>query len=113
MTDFYVGQKVVCIQAPVDVEDGITKPIEGNVYSIRSIVVHDDSGIGFRLHEIKNPRRVYWEWNRHLFMECTFCASRFRPLVTTNIDVFLKMLEPTKSSEGVGALASRTQTSLA
>jgi hypothetical protein len=77
-----------------------TLPQKGVVYTIRAIVPcralfgRDEDGL--HLVEIVNPTWRFTlprksEWIRG---ELAFRISRFRPVRTTNIDVFTKMLEP-------------------
>jgi hypothetical protein len=91
---FYVGQKVVCVNARFErlgLRSEIT-PLEGRVYTIRAI---DPSRGGpsvacLLLNEIINAPREYADG----FRECAFRATRFRPVVNTNIEVFQRMLAP-------------------
>lgn len=91
MSNFRVGQKVVC----VDSEPGEPRrnpeqwPLRGSVYTIRSF--NPQSG-GVRLVEIVNPAYLY----KGGWMELSFFPRRFRPVKTTNIDVFRQMLNPVR-----------------
>jgi hypothetical protein len=102
---FHVGQKVVCINvAPgrdglVPRYRGIALPALGGVYTIRDIFDarrygHDD--LGLLMEEIVNPIRRYISEHGPVTCEQFWLSYRFRPLRTTNIDVFLKMLEPAR-----------------
>ena len=95
--NFYVGQKVVCVDA-----DGVGSSgsplIEGRTYTIRDLGplpqwqtkipgVPADA-LGVRLKELRrwspeqDPEGMYYTW-------------RFRPLIETDISVFQAMLNPT------------------
>jgi hypothetical protein len=74
-----------------------TFPRKGSVYTVRAIaprVVHGHDEDGLHLVEIANPTRTRKDGS---LLELAFRMSRFRPLRTTNIDVFLEMLEPVPS----------------
>ena len=58
---------------------------------------------GLRLVEIVNRVDTYRSPLGPRFGECTYRISRFRPLRTTSIDVFTKMLEPELVRELVAA----------
>ena len=76
MADWYVGQKVVCIDdsgwfVPRSVISGL--PIKWRVYTIRSVIVRDGQ-IGFLLEEFHSKKDFRGdEWG--------FAARRFRPVV--------------------------------
>lgn len=98
-----IGQKVICV------DDRRRKvgsysyahealPKISAVYTIRAIVPRDyASGFdedGLHLVEIANSPRLYRTPSGPIMCELFFRASRFRPVRTTNIDVFRTMLEP-------------------
>jgi hypothetical protein len=94
MNQFHVGQKVVCIGRFV--AEGYCEevlPTKGEVYTIRDLVFYQGHA-GVLLEEIRNPPRLYNMGEAHGVCECAFAARQFRPVKTTNIDVFLKMLKP-------------------
>jgi hypothetical protein len=106
--DFSVGQRVVCTDnRPRDEDDGSTfgygdemLPAVGTTYTIRAIVPgrplgYEDDGV--LLEEIVNPVRAYEAPIGPVTCEPFFRAWRFRPARTTNIDQFLRMLEPVRS----------------
>jgi hypothetical protein len=92
---FHVGQKVVCIKdtdwyprmkQPWQNE---TLPVKGEVYTIRDIVPNWDRGkTGLRLVEIVNEPAIY-EGHLGRRWECCFNISRFRPLIT--VEDFMKV----------------------
>ena len=97
---FKIGMKVVCIDSKPRRPDGrctarwLTnkKPVEGHLYTIRDIGPawgFPPDVIGVRLEEIVNGI------HEASGQEYMYRADRFRPVKTTNIDIFLKMLEPT------------------
>lgn len=100
-----VGQRVICTDnRPRDEGDGSSSgygdealPELGATYTIRAIVPGRPLGYehdGVLLEEIVNPVRVYEAPMGFVTCEPFFHAWRFRPVRTTNIDVFTAMLEP-------------------
>ena len=96
---FRVGMTVVCLRT-FGCHELITKaPIKGGVYTVRDIE-DDGDGPGLRFNELVNPFGFQQLPDGRLeYCEGTFAAEYFRPVKTTSIDVFLKMLE----SEGINA----------
>ena len=96
---FYVGQKIVCVDAKIDRPEGmiirgyatinnLDGLTEGQVYTIRSIRRCWESEIpGFFLEEIIRPLDFDGE-------EAPYRSTRFRPLVErqTDITVFQQIL---------------------
>jgi hypothetical protein len=77
----------------------------GGVYTIRDIFdasAHGFDQPGLLLAEIVNPVRRYISQCGPVTVEQFWLAYRFRPLRTTNIDVFKAMLEPVPAVELVG-----------
>ena len=102
--DLRVGQKVICINArhPDLALYDEALPTEGAIYTIRAIVLWSLRGgdeDGLHLVEIVNTPRVYFTPSGRVLAELIFRVSRFRPVRETNIDVFLKMLEPAPVQE--------------
>lgn len=100
---FRVGMKVVCVSSVHDSDDytysqGEIVPQVREVYTIRAIIDDNDgAGPGIALEEIVNRPRLYELLDgRAVYDEATFDPIHFRPVKTTSIDVFLKMLEPEK-----------------
>jgi hypothetical protein len=92
---FYVGQRVVCVcvkfsREPVWRGNGRVFPQLGSVYTIRSIREERDL-IGFCFAEIVNPPGNF---GTRGFVEPAFDSRRFRPLRTTSIQVFRRLLVP-------------------
>jgi hypothetical protein len=90
---FHVGQRVVCVDAaptPGPGDDDLDGLQKGRVYTVRRVDRHYAWVV-----EISR-RGLTWDpatgegWKD----DAPFFASRFRPVKTTNIDVFLKLLEP-------------------
>lgn len=81
---FRVGQRVVCVNANdwLDEEDEVF-PLHGEVYTIRDIIPYADGICGLLLCEIVNRPQEYDMG----FLECTFLASRFRPIVDRKTDI--------------------------
>lgn len=99
--DAYVGQHVVCVDddwggyADQAVTMGCRLPEKPRVYTIRQIAECID-GVGFRLIEIVNPKVA-----RYGKEEPTFCASQFKPLDESRLDVFRRMLKDAPKSKNV------------
>lgn len=92
MSEFHVGQKIVCVEAPVhngyDTWGWEIFPIKGRVYTIRQILPEDDEGdIGILLVEIVNRNADY----DSAFGELEFCQDYFRPLASKAISIFRKI----------------------
>jgi hypothetical protein len=92
--DFYVGQRVVCVcvnfsKEPVWRSVVRVFPELGSVYTIRSICAAGDL-IGFCFEEFCNPPGHFSRG----FVEPAFDSRRFRPVRTTSIEVFRKLLVP-------------------
>ena len=105
--NFHVGQKVVCVNDRGDTRGFYYEPQlpkRGSVYTIREIVPRGAYGYdedGLFLVEIVNPLCIHLYPSGPMKGELQFRVSRFRPVRTTNIDAFLKMLEPTPVHEPV------------
>jgi hypothetical protein len=106
---FHVGQRVVCVDlsprrkylhhavwvAP------FAMPKRGGVYTVRDVFDARRYGFdqdGLLLEEIINPVLDYVAPAGHVRIEQFFLAFRFRPLRTTSIEAFHKMLEPVPPS---------------
>lgn len=88
---FEIGERIVCVDAKTrKAHAPTTELVEGKVYTVRDISPQG----GIYLEEIINEKHPYF--NR----EWAYFEDRFRPIKSTNISIFLKMLEPT--SEKVG-----------
>ena len=94
---FEINQRIICIDAkPTRPRKHMNEvfPVEGQIYTVREVnpAVRCATGVepAVRLEEIVNPVNVY----RNATEEMWFRAIRFAPIRTTNIDIFLKMLEP-------------------
>lgn len=91
MSNFYIGQKVVCVwgcwQPSAYRED---MPVKGRVYTVRDKKIFPEGSVGIHLKEILNQPRRYDE----VFCEAYFNVCRFRPLVTrpTSIEIFRSLL---------------------
>jgi hypothetical protein len=101
---FDVGQKVVCVDNRPRLDGSgrrsghgdETLPAQGAVYTVRAIVPGKPYGYehdGVLLEEIVNPVRQYQAPSGPVRAELFFAAWRFRPLRSTNIDVFTRMLK--------------------
>lgn len=108
MTDFYVGQKVVCI-AKGDWKvskaehlaggQSIIVPENGKIYTVRNIYIDPLSGEpGIRLNEIINDKISKWE-NFTLYLEIGWPPHEFRPVKETDISVFKKLLRPIRDKQ--------------
>ncbi|MFM9847673.1 MAG: hypothetical protein ACKVP3_10995 [Hyphomicrobiaceae bacterium] len=89
---FCIGQKIVCVEnAPRKHHAPPITLQRGAIYTVRACVGGEPpySRPGVLLEEIRSPIS-----SKH-GLEWAFYADRFRPIRTTSIDTFLKMLEPT------------------
>lgn len=103
MNQFYVTQKVVCINDKVPIEGGVTvkdaQITEGQTYTLRWVGManHYVFGdyLGVRLEG------VITEFGKAYGVDdCPYAASRFRPLVNDPIAVFRAILaDPNKTIE--------------
>ena|ERR1041384_7187080 len=79
MSNFKVGQKVVCVSSlerdEFDFEYGVFHPVKNEMYTIRRIC-EDASGIAFGLEEIINPILQYEDG----IDEQLYYSHHFRPL---------------------------------
>lgn len=102
---FYVGQKVVCINAdprafnPVSTDWAPGEaPIEGDVYTVTRVYVAADQ-LRLWLRELKRAPIAFDVYGGI----AGYAAERFRPLVIsqTDIGVFTALLNPTPEMEPV------------
>ena len=102
---FQIGQKVVCVDTSRNTHPSAAKPgeytplVKGAVYVIRDI---DSRASDAGLHPEPTVRLegVFGKIVRHKVFgdyEIGYRMSRFAPVKTTNIDVFLNMLAPAPS----------------
>lgn len=100
MSNFRVGQKVVCVSDDwnADFYEGEHRPIKGNVYTIREISNGRKIPVVLRFEELVNPK-LYCGGTS----ECRYNANKFRPVAErkTDISIFKAMLNPSK--QGVPA----------
>lgn len=85
---FRVGQMVVCVKRGPWTGQWGTNPTYRSVYTIRETQVGPDGDLYLRFEEIRNPKCPLCG------IEPAYWSRRFRPVKTTNIDVFTKMLAP-------------------
>jgi hypothetical protein len=93
---------VVCVDArsdPLRIHKWERLPVEGLVYTIRDFFPRDDGRVAFRLREITNPSAAY----ECGFVELSFFAIRFRPVVEPDISVFTAILAHLPKREVVDA----------
>ena len=107
MSDWYVGQKVVCVNddfSRCHKKTLITFifPKKGAVYTVREVVARDYR-IGLRLNEIINQEGYFVRVCR--LCELAFIAVRFRPVVEINADisVFNSILDEVNKHEVIDA----------
>jgi hypothetical protein len=105
---FQVGQRVVCVDVrprrkylhPANAAAWaapFAKPEKGGIYTVREVFDARPHGFdhdALLLVEIVNPVLDYVAPAGPVRCEQFFLAFRFRPLRTTGIDVFTRMLEP-------------------
>lgn len=103
MVNFYVGQKVACIDASHSENGTLHGLTEGKIYTIRDVGLTPNEyleatglnqSIVIKLYEIIRPSTWYLN-GRIGHEEIGYCASRFRPLIETDISIFIAMLTPT------------------
>jgi len=92
---FHVGQQVVCVNDRFSRDMRWRQtvrnfPILNSIYTIREIYVEGPL-VGFCFQEILNP----CTWFAAGFGEPAFNSRNFRPVKTTSIEVFKKLLLPT------------------
>ena len=95
---FHIGQQVVCVSDQFSANPGwrravLSFPQIKAIYTIREIVLGEDVGqpglIGFCFYEITNPPALE-------LGEPAFNSKNFRPVRSTNIEVFERLLVPKK-----------------
>jgi hypothetical protein len=91
---FHVGQQVVCVNDRFSSDMRWRQtvrifPIRNAIYTIREIHVEGPLA-GFCFHEIVNP----CTWFAAGFGEPAFNSRNFRPVKTTSIEVFERLLAP-------------------
>ena len=92
---FHVGQQVVCVNDKFSSDLRWRQtvhlfPVRNAIYTIREIHVEGPL-TGFCFHEIVNP----CTWFAAGLGEPAFNSRNFRPVKTTSIEVFEKLLNPT------------------
>ena len=92
---FHVGQQVVCVNDRFSCDMRWRQtvrifPIVNSIYTIREIHVEGPL-VGFCFYQILNP----CTWFAAGFGEPAFNSRNFRPVKTTSIEVFKKLLVPT------------------
>lgn len=110
MSNFRVGQKVVCLDVPWPdytsqvVAKGARLPMTGNVYTVRWIGTARDGHVYVRLDEIVNPVMEFPGWGPG---EPRFGARRFRPVVERGTEkgmsILRELLNKTDKSVEVAA----------
>jgi len=93
---FQIGQRVVCIDNRFALFYGDELlPRIGQILTIRELQTHNPLILGLIFEEVRNPKLYYPAG----FMECSFDARGFRPVVDTDISIFTAMLNPEKELE--------------
>ncbi len=93
---FHIGQKMVCIndKPMLFTRSDVISIVNGRIYTIRGIDLDGcavDGIPGLWLEEVVDqPERTCLG-----VRERSYCASRFRPVRTTDISIFTAMLAPT------------------
>ncbi len=92
---FHVGQMVVCING--DFVDKCWRmvphmPVKSRIYVLRGVVLgwYRPHGVYLVVEELINPAI---KWSDGTTSEPHFLAARFRPVRTTDISIFRKMVE--------------------
>lgn len=95
---FRIGQQVQCVGGPEAFRGGYgdeTKPVKGNIYTVRGIrgfSIGVFSAVGIVVEEIHNEARLYLAG----MIEVHFHVVHFRPVHKTDISIFTAMLTPKK-----------------
>lgn len=102
MTDWHVGQKIVCVNDNYANYDGENWIVKWSIYTIREIARRPDGLPGFRLVEVVNRPRLY---RGGIFAECDFNSKYFRPVVEprADISIFHSILAGVNKREAVDA----------
>ena len=100
---YHVGQQVVCVNDRFSPNPGWRQtvrafPVRNGVYTIREIHCEPPL-VGFCFYEIVNPRT----WFAIGYGEPAFNCKNFRPVKPTSIEVFEKLLAPTRDDKTVKA----------
>lgn len=74
MSDFWPGQKVVCLTNIWNRKNGEWVPVKHGIYTVRDVTFYGIEGL--RLMEIVNEPRQYAQG----FAEATFVSACFRPI---------------------------------
>ena len=95
MSEFFVGQKVVCVDANGPDSEGNNSPwqpgeeiFNGRIYTIAKL--YDFDGLGLILLEAKRCEAALRGWGRK---DLGYHARRFRPLETKSIELFRKIAQ--------------------
>ena len=105
MADWFLGQRVVCVDAARRRGAGYgweIMPAQGVVYTIRAIMAFRSGRVGFLLDEISNCHAWYDSTG---LSEMNFASNRFRPVVEprADISVFERTLDRVNKREPVDA----------
>ena len=97
---FYVGQKVVCVDDDTAEADGVTRLVNGRVFTIRRIATQF-SRPGWVSHpRYKGQGPFVWltEISGRALGDTPYNASRFRPVVErkTDISALKALLNPSR-----------------
>jgi len=88
MNEFFVGQKVVCVNDAETYSPDCVPPALHGTYTVRDLIEVPSFGLAIRVREIVNP--LY----RHKHVgnvEYLYGAARFRPLESKAIKLFRKI----------------------
>lgn len=94
MSNFYIGQRVVCVRSGWDRGVGEKYPVKGRVYTVRDKLIGSYGSLVIRLVEVVNEPSQY----RDRYAEVAFPSGMFRPVVTrpTSIEIFRSLLTNTE-----------------
>jgi len=101
MSNFHVGQVVVCVNGGNWSPDfmQLRRPKADGVYTIREIYLGAENAPSVLLGEIVNETREHMTVDGIGRTEPGFRSSRFRPAETTSIDTFNRLLAPAGKQE--------------
>src|SRR6202035_3724885 len=98
MVKFEVGQKVICVDASHTNTHDVRELEGGKIYTVSWVgpYTHPRLGTGICVSLQEGPRvPLTYEDGSVCESDMPFAARRFRPVKTTSVEVFKKLLSPT------------------
>ncbi len=99
---FHIGQQVICVDDQFSSDPYWRSTVRAfpklkTIYTIREIIEgygRQQGLIGFCLHEIVSPPALFIAKDGWPLLEPAFNSKNFRPIRSTNIEIFKKLLVP-------------------